>query len=237
MLRRFSLCSAFCFVRTVFNRTRLLRSLSKKEHNLCFFLFLFFFLFSSPPPPSPFFFFSFFNFFISFLFYLDLFGHGCSRFICLSSSSSSLSFFLFFSSNSFFPFLDPSNPPHKHTGHNVIATSLSWIIFHNEVSIGEALLSFTNGDRFYSDLMYRCYLPRNENGIKAFYVLSILWFGSCISPVLTEPIAIHLQTYNNTRLGHISCTMALLLFWLSHANKSNYIGTPLYIFEETGMYI
>lgn len=34
---------------------------------------------------------------------------------------------------------------------------------------------FTNGGRFYSDLMYRCYLPRNENRIKA---LCVLWFGS-----------------------------------------------------------
>lgn len=34
-----------------------------------------------------------------------------------------------------------------------------------------APLSFTNGGRFYSDLMYRCYLPRNENRIKALCAL------------------------------------------------------------------
>ena len=114
MLRRFSLCSAFCFVRTVFNHTRLLRSLSKKEHNLYFFLFLLFFLFLT------FFFFSFFFFFLifslfftSFLFYLDSFGHGCSRFIRLSLFLL-FPFFLFFFSNSFFPFLDPSNPTQAH---------------------------------------------------------------------------------------------------------------------------
>lgn len=87
MLRRFSLCSAFCFVGTVFNRARLLRPFRGRNISFLFlfFIFLLFSLFLH--------FFLFLNLYLSlFLFYLDSLGHDCSRLVHLFSLVS-LSFF------------------------------------------------------------------------------------------------------------------------------------------------
>ena len=176
MLRRFSLCSAFCFAGTVFNQARLLHPLRRRNISFLFPFFLFFsffFFFSLILPLISFFFFFLSFFFLFFLILLPfslfsfLFSFPPIRSVAIARGSSVSvhlflfsSFFLFlsvsphifsfFSRLSFFlSFSDPSSSTlceaHGHTTSQRRAFLESYSTMRFQW--GEALLSFTNGDR------------------------------------------------------------------------------------------